>query len=57
MQRLKNGKRRQVPHRKRASFGGSALVVTVHQRLRAAVPQPGREHDAPGAPRAAVRLA
>jgi hypothetical protein len=22
---LKNGKRRQVPHRKRASFGGSAL--------------------------------
>ncbi len=31
MQRLKNGKRRQVPHRKRASFGGSALVVTVHQ--------------------------
>jgi len=30
MQLLKNGKRRQVPHRKRASFGGSALVVTVH---------------------------
>ncbi len=25
MQRLKNGKRRQVSHRKRASFGGSAL--------------------------------
>jgi REP element-mobilizing transposase RayT len=31
MQRLKNGKRRQVPHRKRASFGGSALIVSVHQ--------------------------
>jgi len=31
MQRLKNGKRRQVPHRKRAKFGGSALIVTVHQ--------------------------
>jgi hypothetical protein len=31
MQRLENGKRRQVPHRKRASFGGSALIVNVHQ--------------------------
>jgi len=31
MQRLKNGKRRQVPHRKRAKFGGSALIGTVHQ--------------------------
>jgi REP element-mobilizing transposase RayT len=31
MQLLKNGKRKQVPHRKRASFGGSALIVTVHQ--------------------------
>ena len=31
MQLLKNGKRRQVPHRKRARFGGSALIVTVHQ--------------------------
>jgi len=31
MQRLKNGKRKQVPHRKRASFGGSALIVSVHQ--------------------------
>ena len=29
MQRLKNGKRRQVPHRKRAKFGGSALIVSV----------------------------
>ena len=31
MQRLKNGKRRQVPHRKRASFSGRALIVSVHQ--------------------------
>jgi hypothetical protein len=31
IQRLKNGKRSQVPHRKRASFGGSALIVSVHQ--------------------------
>ena len=31
MQRLKNGKRRQVPHRKRASFTARALIVSVHQ--------------------------
>jgi hypothetical protein len=31
MQPLKNGKRRQVPRRERASFGGSALIVSVHQ--------------------------
>ena len=30
MQKLKNGKRRQVPHRKREEFGGCACIVTSH---------------------------
>ena len=30
MQMLQNRKRKQVPHRKRKKFGGSALVITTH---------------------------
>ena len=30
MQLLKNGKRKQVPHRRREAFGGGTLIVTVH---------------------------